>query len=61
MLISSLVFAYVHGLDSFFVIHVISGLLYGYLFIKTERIWPSVVCHAFHNFAVIMMVVLFAQ
>lgn len=55
---TSLIFAYVHGFDNLFIKRFISGVLYGWLFQKTERAWPSVLCHMFHNSILLVLALL---
>lgn len=56
LLLSSILFTYIHGFGSFSIFHLLSGLLYGWLFLKTKRIWPSIVSHMLHNLVIITVV-----
>ncbi|WP_169333481.1 CPBP family intramembrane glutamic endopeptidase [Streptococcus didelphis] len=56
--IVALVFAYVHGSDGFTIFHFLSGILYGYLFIKVKTIWPFVICYSIHNLIVLIIVII---
>lgn len=58
LIASTLLFTFAHGVE-FALPHLFSGLIYSFIFLKTERLWPSFVCHAFHNTILVLGILLF--
>ncbi|EMF0192674.1 CPBP family intramembrane metalloprotease, partial [Enterococcus hirae] len=52
MLISAFLFALVHG---FGLVIFLSGILLGFVYIKTQNIWYSIITHSLYNcFAILV-------
>lgn len=54
LVVSSLIFSFMHGTPDQTIHQFIIGLLVGYLFIKTGNLWISVIVHFFNNFITIV-------
>ena len=54
LIVSSLIFSFMHGTPDQTVHQFIIGLLVGYLFLKTGNLWISVIVHFFNNFITIV-------
>lgn len=58
LVVSSFVFSYIHVYDFRQVInfHLIGGLIYGLAFLKTKKLYPSIILHSIHNLIILVLV-----
>ncbi len=58
---SALVFAMAHGLNEVWPASFVTGLATGYLFYRTDSVWPGVIVHATYNSSIIILTAIVAS
>ena len=58
LVVSSFIFSYIHVYDFQQVInfHLIGGFIYGVTFLKTKKLYPSIVLHSVHNLIILILI-----
>lgn len=58
LVVSSFIFSYIHVYDFQQVInfHLIGGFIYGLTFLKTKKLYPSIVLHSVHNLIILVLI-----
>ncbi len=58
LVVSSFIFSYIHVYDFQQVInfHLIGGFIYGLTFLKTKKLYPSIVLHSVHNLIILILI-----
>ena len=58
IIVSSILFGVIHIIPAAIVVATFGGLLYGWLRIKTDSLWPGILCHSLWNSFVFVMMFL---